>query len=136
MFLYLTTNGLCLYKDGGRFIIKNPTSNEESESQVPISLIEGIVIFGRIQLSTDVIKACLKGKIPVFFLSKTGSFFGKLDSLEVKNVDLLYKHIKASMDPEISLAYAKIFIQSKIHNSRVMLQRWRRFYHIQNQHLD
>lgn len=128
MFLYLTTDGLCIYKDWGRFIIKNPTAHEDSEQQVPISLVEGMVIFGRIQLSTDVIKTCLKGQIPVFFLSKTGAFFGKLDSLEAKNVDLLYSHIQASLDPQIALGYAKSIISAKLHNSKVMLQRRTRFY--------
>lgn len=128
MFLYLTTNWLIINKLWWRFIIKNPTAQEESEQQIPISLIEGIVIFGRIQLSTDVIRSCLKGKIPVFFLSKRGSFFGKLDNLENKNVELLYSHIKASLDPELSLGYAKNLISSKIHNSKIMLQRRNRFY--------
>lgn len=128
MFLYLTTDGLYVTKDGGRFIVKNPVAHDESEQQLPISLVEGMVIFGRIQLSTDVIRACLKGNIPVFFLSKRGSFFGKLDNLEAKNVELLYNHIQASLDPVLSLRYAKSILDAKIHNSRVMLQRRKRFY--------
>ena len=128
MFLYLTTDGLVISKEWGRFLVRNPLSQEDNEQQIPISLVEGMVIFGRIQLTTDVIRACLKGNIPVFFLSKTGTFFGKLDSLEAKNVDLLYSHIQASLNPEIALRYAKSIISAKLHNSKVMLQRWARFY--------
>jgi len=40
----------------------------------------------------------------------------------------MYKHIKASLDKDISLKYAKIIVESKIENSKVMLQRWRRFF--------
>jgi CRISPR-associated protein Cas1 len=105
------------------------TDNDTQEQQVPISLVEGIIIFGRIQLSTDVIRACLKSQIPVFFLSKRGTFFGKLDSLEIKNVELLYTHIQATMDTTISLQYAKSIVLAKLSNSKVMLQRRNRFYH-------
>ncbi len=128
MFLYLTTNWLTINKSWWRFLIKNPTSDDESEQQIPISLVEWIVIFGRIQISTDAIRECLKWKIPVFFLSKWWFFFGKLDSLEIKNVKLLYNHIKASLDKNIASKYAKNILISKINNSKVMLQRRNRFY--------
>ena len=43
-------------------------------------------------------------------------------------MDLLYAHIKASLDPQICLNYAKNIIKAKIHNSAIMIQRRRRFY--------
>lgn len=129
MFLYLTTNGSTVTKDGWRIIIKSfKGDSDTNERQIPLSLVEWIVVFGQIHLSTSVIKACLKGKIPVFFVSKYGNYFGKLDSLEFKNVDFLYNHINASMDEQISLQYAKKFIQAKVQNSRTMLMRWSRVY--------
>lgn len=128
MFLYLTIDGLTINKLWGRFIIYNP--HQDSRRETPISLIEGIVLIGNIQLTTQVIKACLKAKIPVFFLSKRWNYFGKLDSIEVKNVELLYKQIQASMSEEISLSYAKSIVYSKIENSRIMLMRWSRKYSV------
>jgi len=128
MFLYLTTDGLNITKSGGRFIIKNLEIWEKQEQEIPISLVEWIVIFGKIQLSTDTIRECLKWKIPVFFLSKHWNIFGKLDSLEIRNVELLYSHIKASLDHNLCLFYAKSIISSKVRNSKVMLQRRKRFY--------
>lgn len=126
MFLYLTTDGLTINKNGWKFIIYDP--HQDAKRHVPISLIEGIVLLGNIQLTTWVIKTCLQAKIPVFFLSKRWTFFWKLDSLEVKNIELMYNHIQASLDKEISLKYAKTIVKSKIENSKVMLLRWRRFF--------
>ena len=43
MFLYLTTDGLTIQKDGGKFILKNTEDKENPEllpQEVPISLIE------------------------------------------------------------------------------------------------
>lgn len=125
MFIYLTKNWLNVSKKWWKLIIYD--INDENTQETPISLIEWVVIFGRVQLTTDVIREFLKWKVPVFFLSKHWSYFGKLDSLEQTNVELLYNHIKASMDSDISLKYSKSIISSKINNSIVMLQRWTRF---------
>lgn len=133
MFLYLTIDGLTINKSGGRFVIYNP--HQDSRRETPISLIEWIVLIGNIQLTTQVIKACLKGKIPVFFLSKKWNYFGKLDSIEVKNVELLYKQIQASMDEKVSLSYAKSIVYRKIENSRIMLMRWSRTYNVDTAHI-
>jgi CRISPR-associated protein Cas1 len=48
----------------------------------------------------------------------------------VKNIALLYTHIKASMNPEICLSYARVIVSSKLSNSKVMLQRRKRFYKV------
>lgn len=126
MFIYLTKDWLSINKKWWKFIIYDP--NQESTREIPTSLVEWMVLFGRIQLTTDVIRECLRGKVPVFFLSKTWSYFGKLDSLEIKNVEVLYNHIKASLDEKICLNYSKAIISAKIHNSKIMLQRRNRFY--------
>ncbi len=128
MFLYLTIDGLTINKSWGRFVIYNP--HQDAKRETPISLIEGIVLIGNIQLTTQVIKACLKAKIPVFFLSKRWNYFWKLDSIEIKNVELLYNQIQASMDDKISFNYAKAIVYRKIENSRIMLLRWSRFYSV------
>jgi len=125
MFLYLTKHSLQLNKEGWRIVI---TDNETKViRKIPFNNIEWVVVFGRIQLTTDVITSFLKAKTPVFFLSKYWSYFWKLDSIEIKNVELLYKHIEASTDKNTSLIYAKKIIFSKIHNSITMLKRWARF---------
>jgi CRISPR/Cas system-associated endonuclease Cas1 len=41
-------------------------------------------------------------------------------------VEVLYKHIKCALNEKCSLKYSKIFIESKIHNSKIMLKRWSR----------
>lgn len=127
MFLYLTKHSLQLNKEWWNIVI---TDNENKITRkIPFNNIEWVVIFWRIQLTTDVVTNFLKAKTPVFFLSKWWNYFWKLDSLELKNVELLYKHIEASTDEELSFLYATIFIKSKIKNSLVMLQRWNRFWY-------
>ena len=125
MFLYLTKHALQLNKQGWTIVI---TDNETKvKRKIPFNSIEWVVVFWRIQLTTDVITSFLKAKTPVFFLSKYWSYFGKLDSIEIKNVELLYKHIEMSTNSSTSFEYAKTIILSKINNSITMLMRWARF---------
>lgn len=124
MFLYLTNDWSQISKSGWRIIVSDLWWQI---NEFPIALIEGIVIIGRIQLSTDVIRVCLKSHIPVFFLSKKWSYFGKLDSMDAINTDLLYNHIQASVNPQTCLSYAQAFVMSKIQNSRTMLIKWKRY---------
>jgi len=125
MFLYLTKDSLLLNKEGWTIVITDNAT--KVIRKIPFNNIEWVVIFGKIHITTDVITSFLKAKTPVFFLSKKWNYFGKLDSLDIKNVELLYKHIEFSTNEEISLIYAKKIIRSKVQNSIVMLQRWLRF---------
>ena len=122
MLLYLIKHWLQVNKKWWKFVIYD--NEEKQERIVPIGIIDAIVLFSRVQLTTDVLTACLREQIPVFFIVWNGKYLGKLDSLEVKNVELLYKHIWCAMDEKCCLKYSKIFIKSKIHNSKVMLRRW------------
>jgi CRISP-associated protein Cas1 len=133
MFLYLTKSGLQINKEGWTIVITD--NDTKITRKIPFNNIEWVVIFWRIQLTTDVITSFLKAKTPVFFLSKYWNYFWKLDSIEIKNVELLYKHIEASTDNEISLLYAKKIIISKIWNSIIMLKRWARFDFFQQKQL-
>ncbi len=124
MILYLTKPWIQLNKKGWKLVIWD--SEEKQERLVPWALIDWIVIFSRIQLTTDVITTCLREKIPVFFITWNWKYLWKLESLDFKNVEVLYKQIWCAMNEECCLKYAKIFIKSKIYNSKVMLQRWKR----------
>lgn len=126
MILYLTKPGLQLNKKGGKLIVRD--SEQQQEMLFPWASIDGIVIFSRVQLTTDVITTCLREKIPVFFITGNGKYLGKLEPLDYKNVEVLYRQIGCALDEKCSLKYAKIFINAKINNSKVMLLRWRRLW--------
>jgi len=125
MILYITKAGIQLNKRWWKFILYD--NQEQAEKIIPIWLVDSIVLFSRVQLTTDVITVCLREQIPVFFINGNGKYLWKLDSLQIKNVELLYKHIWCALDEKCCLKYSKIFIKSKIYNSKVMLRRWLRY---------
>ena len=49
-FLYITEDGASIYKKGGRFIIGR---NNERIAEVPEELLEGLVLFGAVQVSAN-----------------------------------------------------------------------------------
>jgi len=125
MLLYLTKPWLQVNKSWWKLVVFD--NEEKQEKIIPIAVIDAIVVFSRIQLTTDVLTTCLREKIPVFFIVWNGKYLWKLDSLEPRNVELLYKQIGCALDESCCLKYSKIFIKSKIHNSKVMLKRWQKW---------
>ena len=124
MILFFTKHWLQVNKKWGRFIVYD--FEKKQEQSVPIASVDAIVIFARVQLTTDVLTTCLREEIPVFFIIWNWKYLWKLDSLNVKNVELLYKHIWCALNKDCALKYAKTFIKSKIYNSKIMLKRWQR----------
>jgi CRISPR-associated protein Cas1 len=50
--------------------------------EVPLPLLEQILIFGRSQVTTDVVRACLRRNIPIAYLSRLGYCYGRLVPIE------------------------------------------------------
>ena len=65
--------GKCGYQNG-RLVVEVP----EKRTEIPFEKVSGMLIIGNIQLSTQLMKACLKKGVVVTFLSKYGEFYGKL----------------------------------------------------------
>ena len=46
--------------------------------EVPLPSLEQVFIFGRSQVTTDVVRECLKRNIPIAYLSRLGYCYGRL----------------------------------------------------------
>ncbi|MCL6606420.1 MAG: CRISPR-associated endonuclease Cas1 [Paenibacillus sp.] len=104
---------IVVYRDGKRF------------SRFPSLKLDKIVVFGNVDISTQVINHCLQEGIDIVFLSNNGRYFGRLQGPETKNPDVRRVQYQISSDESKCLEFAKIFIAAKIHNCRVVLQRHR-----------
>ena len=90
---------------------------------IPIENIDNVVIFGGIQLSTTCMHNLLSKGIHVTFLSKTGSYFGRLESTSNINIDRQREQFRKSDDKKFCLEIAKKFIKGKGANQRTILIR-------------
>ena len=95
-------------------------------ARVQLPLTEQILIFGKSQVTTQAIRACLWRDIPIVYLSRLGYCYGRIIAIERG-----YRHL-ARYQQEISLVerllVARAIVRGKLNNSRIILLRQQRRY--------
>jgi len=117
---------LYLYEHGTKVNFKENRLVIDDDITLPVESIEGMVLFGNIQLTGRVITLLLEKEIPVIWLSKTGRFFGRLEqtsNVNIKRQRLQFKHSEDSM---YCLEISKQIVEAKINNQKVVLSRYNR----------
>jgi CRISP-associated protein Cas1 len=119
--LYISQQGcyLCLNQELILVKFKGQVINE-----VQLPLIEQVLIFGKSQLTTQLIRSCLWRDIPIVYLSRMGYCYGRILSIE-KGYRQLSRY-QQEINFVDRLQVAKTIIKSKLHNSKVILQRQQR----------
>lgn len=89
--------------------------------EVPLPLLDQILIFGRSQVTTDVVRECLRRNIPIAYLSRLGYCYGCLIPIERGYRRLA--HLQQALPEEWRLKTAAQIVRAKLLNSRVLLMR-------------
>lgn len=92
--------------------------------EVQLPLLEQILIFGKSQVTTQVIRACLQREIAIAYLSRMGRCYGRVLSI-AQGYRQLARH-QQLLAPELQLQTARVIVQAKLRNSRVILMRQQR----------
>jgi CRISPR-associated protein Cas1 len=121
--LYLTEQGSKLRKTSQRLVVEKGGT---TILEVPAYGIDRVLIFGSVQLSTQVISFLLESGIDVSFLSMNGRLKGKLIPVESKNVFLRLAQYDRYKDEEFKLTIAKKIIEAKMMNQRTLILRYQR----------
>jgi CRISPR-associated protein Cas1 len=121
--LYLTEQGSKLRKTSQRLVVEKGGT---TLLEVPASGIDRVLVFGAVQLSTQVISFLLDSGIDVSFLSMGGRLKGKLIPVESKNVFLRLAQYDRYKDEEFKLMIAKSIIEAKMINQRTLILRYQR----------
>lgn len=77
--LYISQQGCYLQLEQEMLVVKQQ-GNIQQKVQLP--LLEQVLIFGKSQITTQAIRACLTRNIPVIFLSRMGYCYGRLTPIE------------------------------------------------------
>ena len=120
--LYLNENGMTVGVEGNRVTVKHKNGMVKS---IPIETLEGIMMMGKNQLTIQCMEVCLREGIPVAFLSKGGSYFGRLMSPGHIKPELQRKQ-SLLYDTEFSVNLAKKIMAAKISNQRAVLRTYTR----------
>ena len=107
--------------DGEQLVV---SSGEQELDRMALPLLDQILVMGHLQLTTQLIRACLRRGIPIAYLTSGGQCLGRLQPLEGG-----YRHRarrQAELPEAQRLAVARTLVASKIANGRVVLQRFTR----------
>lgn len=118
--LHVQTPGARVGKDGDCLIIKD---HDEVIGEARLVETSQVVLYGAVQVSTQVVQELCKRDIPLVYCSSGGWFYGLTTGLPHKHVELRRRQYAAAADPEWCLALARRFVQAKIANCRTMLRR-------------
>jgi CRISPR-associated protein Cas1 len=118
--LYVTTEGAYLAKEGESAVVR---LERAVRLQVPLHHLSGIVCFGWIGVSPELMAACAERGVGVAFLSSSGRFLGRVEGALSGNVLLRRAQYRAADDPTATAALSRAFVAGKIANCRSVLQR-------------
>ena len=121
-FVYITEEGARIQKKGGKFLVGR---NLEILFEIPEEVLEGLVLIGSVQVSSQAMVELLRLGIPVTWISGTGKFFGRLESTSHVNVFRQQKQI-VLQDTPVLFALAKQVIMAKVHNQITVLRQYNR----------
>ncbi len=119
--LYVSQQGCYLALRQEMLVIKQGQTVLE---EVPLPLLEQILVFGQSQVTTQAIRACLWREIPVVYLSRLGWCYGRVLPV-TRGYRQLGRYQQELVFGERILA-ARTIVLAKLKNSRVMLQRQQR----------
>ncbi len=117
--VYLNSDVSIHFSDN-QVVIKN---EEEILKNIPIELLESVVIKGLTPISSKTILELLNRNIPVVYLDSKGKYLGGYISDNI-NINHQRKQFKYSSNTKFSLELSKKIIVSKICNQRVVLNRY------------
>ncbi|MDD3185231.1 MAG: CRISPR-associated endonuclease Cas1 [Anaerostipes sp.] len=120
-YLYVVEHGAVIGISGGYFVV---TYKDGMIQKIPKETLESISLFGNVSLTTPCIETCLKQGIHVNFFSKRGAYYGCLESTRHTNIFRTKEQLKLTNDLCFPLEISKKFIQAKIHNQRIVLNRY------------
>jgi CRISPR-associated protein Cas1 len=118
--LFVTSQGAYLAKDGQAVAVR---VEKQTVLRVPLHNLDGIVCFGRIGCSPNLMGACGEAGVTLSFLSESGRFRAAVIGFTTGNVLLRRQQYRTADDETGSLAIARSIVLGKLANCRTVLLR-------------
>lgn len=118
--LYVTSQGAYLARDGETVAVR---IESKTRLRVPIHTLDGIVCFGRISCSPQLMETCARAGVLISFLSEWGRFRARIQGPVSGNVLLRREQYRRADDEEWSAEIARAVVAAKVANCRVVLLR-------------
>lgn len=106
----------------GSLIVSSPTGSQ----RVPLEAVDGLVLLGGAQITSQALDACVRGGVRVAALKMSGAVRFVVLGPTSGNVHLRTAQFEAVMDDNRSLTMAQSIVAAKLQNSRKVVARWAR----------
>lgn len=91
--------------------------------RIPVQALEGIVCFGRVSMTPQLMAECTESGVAITWLSPYGRFLAATHGPVRGNVLLRRQQFRWADDPEHSAAIARFMLKAKLGNARTVLRR-------------
>ena len=117
--LYLDRQGARLAKAGGRLVVQDRDGGEQS---LPLEQVDRVLVYGRVQVTTDALGALLERGVPTTLLSGRGWVRGHLLADCGGQVRRRARQYELIRDPAQALPFARALVAAKLRNQRWLLR--------------
>ena len=118
--LFVTTAGAYLAKEHENIAVR---IERETRLTVPLHHLGGVVCFGPISASPDLMAVCSERGIGLSFLDANGRFLARVEGPASGNVLLRRRQFRLADDPKFTADLARRFVIGKVANARALLIR-------------
>ncbi|MEE1928314.1 type I-C CRISPR-associated endonuclease Cas1c [Streptomyces sp. TRM 70351] len=119
--LYVQTQGADLRLDEDTVRVRLPDA--PGRRTLPLRRLDGIVLYGHVNLSTELITRCAQDARPITWMSRSGRYLARLDGAVRGNVLLRHAQHQLHDDHDTRVGIARNMVAGKIRNSRWILLR-------------
>jgi CRISPR-associated protein Cas1 len=121
--LFVTRQGASVVKEGENVLVRE---GEQILLRVPVHGLGGLVTFGQVWCSPQLLFLCAERGVGVSFLSENGRFLGRVSGPVCGNVLLRRQQYRWADAPERCASIARDMLTGKLANARQVLLRARR----------
>lgn len=118
--LYVTKENAWLRKEGENAVI---SVNREEQGRVPMHLLGGIVCFGAVGATPQLIGHCARKGVSLSFLSRNGRFLARITGPVSGNVKLRRAQYRCADNGDKATRLARDFVLGKLLNQRTVVRR-------------
>ncbi|MXX32419.1 MAG: CRISPR-associated endonuclease Cas1 [Chloroflexi bacterium] len=106
----------------GSLVVSSPAGSQ----RVPLEAVDGLVLLGGAQITTQALDACARRGVRVAALQMSGALRFVVNGPTSGNVHLRTAQFETVVDEKRSLTVAKSIVAAKLQNSRRVVGRWAR----------
>ncbi len=120
--IYIKEQGAMVQKKGERIMV---SKNSEILLEFPVSNIEGLALFGNVQLTAQGLQFLLQKGIDISYYSYSGQYLGQTAAESSKNIFLRFAQYGLYNDAEKRLHLAKLIVKNKVQNQLSIICNYR-----------